>query len=76
MCTHLRTHCSNETAHTQKHKRGPLLVRVPLIKKNDASRNYLPERDGEKRRIWTKGGPLRLGGGADRQLMAAAPSVY
>lgn len=47
-----------------------------LIKKNDAPYNYLPEEDGEKRGIWTKGGPLRLGGGTARQLMAAAPSVY
>lgn len=48
----------------------------PLIKKNDALRNSLLEEDGEKRGIWTKGGPLRLGGGTDRQLMAVAPSVY
>lgn len=47
----------------------------PLIKKNDAPCNYLPEEDGT-RGIWTKGGPLRLSVGTDQQLMAAAPSVY
>ena len=65
-----QTHTQTTQTHT-----WPLIM-GPLIKKNDAPCNYLPEEDGEKRGIWTKGGPLRLGGGADRQLMVAAPSVY
>lgn len=48
----------------------------PLIKKNNALHNNLLEEAGKKRGIWTKGGPVRLGGGTDQQLMAAAPSVY
>lgn len=77
--TQLHTHRPSRK-HTHKHNSNthvaPKLITGPLIKKNDAPLNYLPEEDGEKRGIWTKGGPMWLGGGTDRQLMAAAPSVY
>lgn len=71
--TSLETEAHTNTIQTHT---WPQLIMGPLIKKNDALRNSLLEEDGEKRGIWTKGGPFRLGGGTDRQLMAVAPSVY
>lgn len=76
MHTWCHTHCPPGNTCTHTHTQWPQLIMGPLIKKNDAPCNYLPEEDAEKRGIWTKGGPLRLGGGTHRQLMEAAPSVY